>query len=1398
MPATVGSADFLLAVDSRGFITGLVRAEQQARTSAGKIDAALSGATKNADKSAQGFAGTLSGIGKAAGGIAAVTAATAALSAGMERVAEQTQKAAQAQFQVNKLYGQGAETVNAFARAQADLTGRTVTDFQKASATAATLVKNYGFTQQQVETLIARSADLAAVSGKEIPDAAERVIAAMRGEAEAAEALGLTLNSDAVKAMAQMTDEQRRNFETLSQVEKAQIIYRELLRQTADVQGAAAERANEGVGAFDKLSAASDRLAAALGAGVAPGLGKIAAGLADATLRAAEFVEQMNRLQALGQSNSLSRLEAIMQALSGRPAALIQQIMQGQAAAEAAGAGGWQSSVPYGPTADDLRIADQVRENEQKRRAKERLDQARDDAERQADAAIKGIQKEIEAAERAHQQQRIAAEKARDAEIKAAEDKRDGAIRAIEQQAQATADSYERQIIAAEKARDAELRAAEQTRDEQLRALDEVQQAAKDANAAQIREQERQRDKAKEAAEARRDAAVDALDAEKRERDNARRLEDRARDDEVRDILRDLETTHTATMDGIAAEIKAVEKARDTRLRALDREADRARRASEKRIEGIEREIDAENERHRIAMQALEDEADARLEALDLQLKALDAQEKQADAAERLVKLQRRLADAQRDLTRAQGTGTPEQIAEARNELTRALRVGDELSIANARERLQKLAGQGAQAVQDANERLAEAQQAIQDETVDQTRQAERDKIEAAKDAIRDRLEAEKRAAEDENRQRERSLQAERDAAQKGLKARLDALDKRKHAALDTADREIDALKKRQSAEKDAYDDTVERVKDEAEAQKRAIEDARRFEDRALEDKKDAVRKAYEEEQRQIKATYDDEDTGTIPALRRAAEAAEREFGRKRQAVQDAYDEEQRRIRETYDDKENGIIAKLRQHAEEAARSYAAKKQAVNDAYQAEKDRIREVYDDPENGILAKLDQAKQRTIDTLKGQIEAWQTWKKDVTEEIKQALDKLEEFLKRVGEVGNITITQKPPDGEYPVPGGIGPPIPRGSGGDMAYGPVVRNASADSYWTSGGTHGGHPAADIFAPKGSPIYAPVGGTISGYTVSAGGNAATMIGDDGRAYYFAHGNVPFINGRVERGQQIGEVGQTGNAQGTAPHLHFAIARNASTFGELNGSGDIDGDSSYWGSGGTARSSGNDEEIEISLFGRTFRIRRGRANVPGDVGRWIAEGLRAAGAPADWLYDMAQIAAAETGRRNSDGSVEVGTGSPTATNNEGSGASGLLQMMPGTFAENMVPGLGDIFNPVHNAAAAANYIKRRYGSPRGTPYFRTGAFSTIDVEGYRNGTMIREPTLLAGLHSGRLGIAGETGQPERLLGVDDTRAYSGGGAVSTVNFHGVTYEEAERRQRSTQRRHALLYGIGRVG
>jgi murein DD-endopeptidase MepM/ murein hydrolase activator NlpD len=93
-----------------------------------------------------------------------------------------------------------------------------------------------------------------------------------------------------------------------------------------------------------------------------------------------------------------------------------------------------------------------------------------------------------------------------------------------------------------------------------------------------------------------------------------------------------------------------------------------------------------------------------------------------------------------------------------------------------------------------------------------------------------------------------------------------------------------------------------------------------------------------------------------------------------------------------------------------------------------------------------------------------------------------------------------------------------------------------------SGGWHHGD---DIFAPLGAPVLAIAYGTV--FSVGwneVGGNRLWLRDGQGNLFYYAHLSAftPLaINGnKVNAGDVLGFVGNTGDAQGTPTHLHFEV------------------------------------------------------------------------------------------------------------------------------------------------------------------------------------------------------------------------------------------------------------------
>lgn len=85
------------------------------------------------------------------------------------------------------------------------------------------------------------------------------------------------------------------------------------------------------------------------------------------------------------------------------------------------------------------------------------------------------------------------------------------------------------------------------------------------------------------------------------------------------------------------------------------------------------------------------------------------------------------------------------------------------------------------------------------------------------------------------------------------------------------------------------------------------------------------------------------------------------------------------------------------------------------------------------------------------------------------------------------------------------------------------------------------HEGTDIFAAFDTPIRAPLDGVVETSLGDAGGLQVHLRLPDGTYLFFAHlqrfADQP-SGTAVEQGDVIGYVGDTGNARGGAPHLHF--------------------------------------------------------------------------------------------------------------------------------------------------------------------------------------------------------------------------------------------------------------------
>jgi murein DD-endopeptidase MepM/ murein hydrolase activator NlpD len=105
----------------------------------------------------------------------------------------------------------------------------------------------------------------------------------------------------------------------------------------------------------------------------------------------------------------------------------------------------------------------------------------------------------------------------------------------------------------------------------------------------------------------------------------------------------------------------------------------------------------------------------------------------------------------------------------------------------------------------------------------------------------------------------------------------------------------------------------------------------------------------------------------------------------------------------------------------------------------------------------------------------------------------------------------------------------------------------------------GGHsyPAIDIFGKRGCTFVAPVSGVVEDLQKNdewdkkvndpdkKGGKWVSLRGDDGFRYYGSHlesvSEKIRVGQRLQPGDVLGYIGNSGNAQDTPAHLHFGIS-----------------------------------------------------------------------------------------------------------------------------------------------------------------------------------------------------------------------------------------------------------------
>ncbi|MDO5505709.1 MAG: M23 family metallopeptidase [Pseudoxanthomonas suwonensis] len=110
-----------------------------------------------------------------------------------------------------------------------------------------------------------------------------------------------------------------------------------------------------------------------------------------------------------------------------------------------------------------------------------------------------------------------------------------------------------------------------------------------------------------------------------------------------------------------------------------------------------------------------------------------------------------------------------------------------------------------------------------------------------------------------------------------------------------------------------------------------------------------------------------------------------------------------------------------------------------------------------------------------------------------------------------------------------------------------IRANAIADTWGAARGAGRSHEGVDIFASRGTVVRSATRGVVLSVREGGlGGRQVWVLGPGGERHYYAHLDdwAPGLQrmDMLQPGSLLGVVGDTGNARGTPPHLHYGIYR----------------------------------------------------------------------------------------------------------------------------------------------------------------------------------------------------------------------------------------------------------------
>lgn len=297
------------------------------------------------------------------------------------------------------------------------------------------------------------------------------------------------------------------------------------------------------------------------------------------------------------------------------------------------------------------------------------------------------------------------------------------------------------------------------------------------------------------------------------------------------------------------------------------------------------------------------------------------------------------------------------------------------------------------------------------------------------------------------------------------------------------------------------------------------------------------------------------------------------------------------------------------------------------------------------------------------------------------------------------------------------------------------------------------HGGIDLAASTGTPIAALASGlvTIAGW-YGGYGNAVQIDHGNGMSSLYGHMSSVGVSvgQQVGTGQTIGAVGSTGNS--TGPHLHLSMFQDGVAVDPLP-----------YIQGGQMMGNTLASALMAAYNMRKYGLGSDNNGAGGGLDNWLMQALAITGQGMNNLSALRYIAMMESG------------GDPNAINLWDSNAAaghpskGLMQTIDSTFGAYALPGMNDIWNPVHNTVAAIRYMIDRYGGIGNHPGLGSGGYV-----GYAIGTSCVPQDMLAMIHEGE-GIipADEMKELNRLMNPVNPYRNSGGPVLPNL---GISFAE----------------------